>query len=75
VAELAEHVSMWVDGEVEVAHRFELSPQEERRMRDCRKAHALIWLFLLSHESPRNPRNPPGAFQRQVERVLAALGA
>ncbi|TMR93392.1 phosphotransferase family protein [Nonomuraea basaltis] len=72
VAELAEHVSMWVDGEVEIAHRFELSPQEKRRMRECRKVHALVWLFLLSHESPRNP---PGTFRRQVERALATLGA
>ncbi|MEV0623227.1 aminoglycoside phosphotransferase family protein [Nonomuraea sp. NPDC050404] len=72
VAELAEHVSMWVDGEVEIAHRFELDPREERRMRECRKAHALVWLFLLSHE---HPRNPPGTFHRQAERVLATLSA
>ncbi|MFC4010739.1 phosphotransferase [Nonomuraea purpurea] len=72
LAELAEHVSMWVDGEVEIAGRFELSPQEERRMRECRKAQAFIWFFLLSHEGPRNP---PGTFERQTERVLAILGA
>ncbi|MEO3874915.1 aminoglycoside phosphotransferase family protein [Nonomuraea sp. B12E4] len=72
LAELAEHVSMWVDGEVEIARRFELSPHEERRMRECRKVQALVWLFLLSHE---HPRNPPGTFERQVERVLATLGA
>ncbi|MGI5284139.1 phosphotransferase family protein [Nonomuraea polychroma] len=72
VAELAEHVSMWVDGEVDIAGRFELSPPEERLMRDYRKLHGMTWLFLLSHESPRNP---PGTFRRQVERVLATLGA
>ncbi|TMR18694.1 aminoglycoside phosphotransferase family protein [Nonomuraea turkmeniaca] len=72
VAELAEHVSMWVEGEVDIARRFELSPPEERLMRDYRKLHSMIWLFLLSHESPRNP---PGTFQRQVERALATLGA
>lgn len=72
LAEMAEHVSMWVEGEVAIADRFELSPPEERRLRDCRKAHALVWFFLLSHESPRNP---PGTFQRQVERVLAILAA
>ncbi|MGN9836561.1 phosphotransferase family protein [Nonomuraea sp. H19] len=70
LAELAEHVSMWVEGEVVVAPRFELGPREERRLRECRKLHAIVWLFLLSHESPRNP---PGTFQRQVERVLASL--
>ncbi|NUP64031.1 MAG: aminoglycoside phosphotransferase family protein [Nonomuraea sp.] len=72
LAELSEHVSMWVDGEVEIAHRFELSGQEERRLRDCRKLHSLTWLFLLSHDSPRNP---PGTFARQVERVLRTLDA
>ncbi|MEV5503351.1 hypothetical protein AB0M50_48910 [Nonomuraea fuscirosea] len=42
------------------------------RVRECRRVHALTWLFLLSHESPRNP---PGTFERQVERVLAILEA
>ncbi|HEX4813979.1 MAG TPA: phosphotransferase [Nonomuraea sp.] len=72
LADLAEHVSMWVDGEVRVADRFELGPREERRLRECRRAFALMWLFLLQHDSSRNP---PGTFGRQVERVLAALGA
>lgn len=72
LAEMAEHVSMWVEGEVEIADRFELSPPEKRRLAECRKAHTLIWFFLLSHEGPRNP---PGTFERQVERVLARLGA
>ncbi|MCK2215161.1 aminoglycoside phosphotransferase family protein [Actinomadura sp. ATCC 31491] len=75
LAELAEHVSMWVDGDLEIARRFELSPQEERRLRECRKAHTLVWLFLLSHDDPADPRNPPGTFDRQAERVLATLGA
>ncbi|MEV4391870.1 aminoglycoside phosphotransferase family protein [Nonomuraea sp. NPDC049607] len=72
LAELSEHVSMWVDGEVEIARRFELSGPEERRLRDCRKLQSLVWLFLLSHDSPRNP---PGTFARQVDRVLRSLGA
>ncbi|MFC4111833.1 phosphotransferase [Nonomuraea zeae] len=72
LAELVEHASMWVDGEVEIAPAFELSPLEERRMGECRKVQALVWLFLLSHE---HPRNPPGTFQRQAERVLTRLGA
>ncbi|TDD32929.1 aminoglycoside phosphotransferase family protein [Nonomuraea terrae] len=72
LAELAEHVSMWVDGEVDIAGRFELDPYESRRLRECRTLQALVWLFLLSHEGPRNP---PGTFRRQAERVLATLGA
>ncbi|MFF4191530.1 phosphotransferase [Nonomuraea sp. NPDC001831] len=72
LAELAEHVSMWVDGEVEIADRFELSGPQARRLRDCRRLQSLIWLFLLSHDGPRNP---PGTFDRQVDRVLRSLGA
>jgi hypothetical protein len=72
LAELSEHVSMWVDGEVEIAHRFELSRQEESRLRGCRKLQCLIWLFLLSRDSSRNP---PGTFLRQAERVLRTLDA
>ncbi|SDL25449.1 Phosphotransferase enzyme family protein [Nonomuraea maritima] len=71
LAELAEHVSMWVDGEVGIAELFELDPLESRRLLECRRLQALVWLFLLSHEGPRNP---PGTFRRQVERTLAVLG-
>lgn len=70
LAELAEHVSMWVDGEVDVLRHAELSSAEAARLRECRRLQALTWLFLLSGEGPRNP---PGTFARQVERVLARL--
>ncbi|TDC01449.1 aminoglycoside phosphotransferase family protein [Nonomuraea longispora] len=75
VAEIAEHVSMWVDGEVEIVPAFGLSPREERRTLEHRRLHALMWLFLLSHDSADAPRNPPGTFERQAERVLARLAA
>ncbi|MEU7899460.1 aminoglycoside phosphotransferase family protein [Nonomuraea sp. NPDC049152] len=70
LAELAEHVSAWVDGEVDVLASVELDRDEASRMRECRRLQALTWLFLLSGEGPRNP---PGTFRRQVERVLRAL--
>ncbi|MEU8247005.1 phosphotransferase [Nonomuraea sp. NPDC048916] len=72
LAEMAEHVSMWVDGEVDVPAWAELSPAEERRLLGCRRLQALTWLFLLSEEGPRNP---PGTFGRQVDRVLRRLSA
>ncbi len=72
LADLSQHVSMWVDGEIDVLRYFELSEAEHARLRDCSRLHALTWLFLLSGEGPRNP---PGTFRRQVERVLAALDA
>ncbi|MER6943554.1 hypothetical protein ABT294_05955 [Nonomuraea sp. NPDC000554] len=67
---------MWVDGPVdvgvEVVRHVELTPAQARRMRECRRLQALTWLFLLSGEGPRNP---PGTFARQVERVLRVLDA
>ncbi|MBN6056980.1 aminoglycoside phosphotransferase family protein, partial [Nonomuraea sp. RK-328] len=72
LSEISQHVAMWVDGEVDVLAHVELSPAEERRLAGCRRLHALMWLFLLS---PEGPRNPPGTFRRQAERVLRALGA
>ncbi|GAA2367000.1 phosphotransferase family protein [Nonomuraea africana] len=70
LAEAAEHVSAWVDGEVDVTAWVELDRDEAARVRECRRLQALTWLFLLSGEGPRNP---PGTFGRQVERVLRAL--
>ncbi|MEV0146600.1 MULTISPECIES: aminoglycoside phosphotransferase family protein [unclassified Nonomuraea] len=71
LSEISQHVSMWVDGEVDVLAHVELSPAEERRLAGCRRLHALMWLFLLS---PEGPRNPPGTFRRQAGRVLHCLG-
>ncbi|MET7463551.1 aminoglycoside phosphotransferase family protein [Nonomuraea sp. NPDC005501] len=71
LSEISQHVSMWVDGEVDVLAHVELSPAEERRLAGCRRLHALMWLFLLS---PEGPRNPPGTFRRQAGRVLRCLG-
>lgn len=70
LSEVCEHVSTWVDGEVDVAGHLDLTPAQERRMNECRRLHALMWFFLLS---PEGPRNPPGTFHRQAERVLARL--
>ncbi|MEV0196455.1 aminoglycoside phosphotransferase family protein [Nonomuraea sp. NPDC050691] len=72
LSEISQHVAMWVDGEVDVLAHVELSPAEGRRLAGCRRLHALMWLFLLS---PEGPRNPPGTFRRQAERVLRTLNA
>ncbi|MEV4180892.1 phosphotransferase [Streptosporangium canum] len=69
VAEMAEHVSCWVHGEGEVC--FELDSAEERRLLECRRLFALLWVFLLKDEGPRNP---PGTFMRAVGRALDRLG-
>ncbi|MFI6320745.1 phosphotransferase family protein [Nonomuraea sp. NPDC050556] len=69
LSEVAEHVSMW---EVDIAAHVDLTPAEERRMSECRRLHALMWFFMLS---PEGPRNPPGTFHRQAERLLSRLGS
>jgi hypothetical protein len=71
LAELSQHVSMWVDGDVDVVACFELSKAERARLRECIRLQALTWFFLLSDEGPRNP---PGTFRKQAERVLRSLG-
>ncbi|WP_327087645.1 phosphotransferase [Nonomuraea sp. NBC_01738] len=70
LAETVEHVSSWVHGEVDVMPHVELTAAEARRFRECSRLQALTWFFLLSGEGPRNP---PGTFLRQAERVLARL--
>lgn len=69
VAEMAEHVSCWVQGESEL--RFDLDAAERRRMRECRRLFALMWVFLLRDEGPGNP---PGTFTRAAGRALDRLG-
>ncbi|MEV5501108.1 phosphotransferase [Nonomuraea fuscirosea] len=70
VAEMAEHVSCWVHGGgSEVG--FEVDSAEERRLLECRRLFALMWVFLLKDEGPRNP---PGTFMRAVGRALERLG-
>jgi Ser/Thr protein kinase RdoA (MazF antagonist) len=75
LAEVTEHVSMWVDGAVDVAALvacFPLTPAEEVRLRECRRLLALVWLLMLSGE---DPRNPPGTAERQAGRLLSLLDA
>lgn len=72
LAEIVEHVAFWVDGEADLLAHIDLTPAEERRLADCRRLHALTWFFLLS---PEGPRNPPGTFHRQAERLLSRLGS
>ncbi|MGA5756675.1 phosphotransferase family protein [Nonomuraea bangladeshensis] len=70
LAELAEHVSMWVDGPtdvgVDLVARFGLSAEEERRLRECRRAQALVWLFLLAQDdrTTRATRPAPSGARR-----------
>ncbi|MFE5328885.1 phosphotransferase family protein [Embleya sp. NPDC056575] len=77
LAEITEHVSSWVDTSLDVRRlldRVDLTPAEAARVSDCRRLLALVWLFLLSMEDPRNLRNPPGTAERQAARLTELLG-
>ncbi|REK84548.1 hypothetical protein DY245_42760 [Streptomyces inhibens] len=66
----------WVEHPLDVSaflEQFELSPAETTRLRESRRLLALVWLFLLANEETEHPRNPPGAVERQADRVLELL--
>ncbi|WP_431681590.1 phosphotransferase family protein [Kitasatospora sp. KL5] len=76
LAEITEHVAAWVgpplDAEAFLG-LFDLTAAERVRLTECRRLLALVWLFLLSFDDPRNPRNPPGTAERQAARLSALL--
>ncbi|GLW51340.1 hypothetical protein Stsp02_70010 [Streptomyces sp. NBRC 14336] len=77
LAEISEHVGSWVEQPFDVAGflaRFDLSPAETARLRECRRLLALVWLFLLARDDPGNPRNPVGTADKQALRLLELLG-
>ncbi|MEU3528116.1 aminoglycoside phosphotransferase family protein [Streptomyces sp. NPDC038707] len=76
LAEITEHVAGWVDQPLDVEtflHHFDLSRAERARLLACRRLLALVWLFLLSFDDPRQPRNPPGTAERQADRLSRLL--
>lgn len=70
-AEPVGHLRTWADPAF--LDRFDLSPAEAARLRECRRPLALVWLFLLAADGPDHPRNPPGTADRQAGRVLELL--
>ncbi|MFD0337509.1 phosphotransferase family protein [Streptomyces sp. NPDC127117] len=76
LAEITEHVSGWIGPPLDVAaflDRFDLTAAERARLPECRRLLALVWLFLLSFDDPRHPRNPPGTAERQAARLCRLL--
>ncbi|WP_033222735.1 phosphotransferase [Kitasatospora phosalacinea] len=77
LAEMVEHVSAWVDTDLDAGAflaRFEPSPAEARRLPECRRLFALLWLVFLSGDASTTARNPPGTGERQALRLLDLLG-
>ncbi|MEU5014131.1 aminoglycoside phosphotransferase family protein [Streptomyces sp. NPDC021749] len=76
LAEITEHVASWIGPPLDVEAflgLFDLNAAERARLRECRRLLALVWLFLLSLDDPRHPRNPPGTAERQAARLSRLL--
>jgi aminoglycoside phosphotransferase (APT) family kinase protein len=76
LAEITEHVASWVGPPLDVEaflDLFDLDSAERVRLLECRRLLALVWLFLLSFDAPRRPRNPPGTAERQAVRLSTLL--
>ncbi|MEV7179606.1 phosphotransferase [Kitasatospora sp. NPDC093679] len=76
LAEVVEHVSAWVDGDLDIPHflgLFDLTPAESRRLHESRRLFALLWLLVLALEDPARARNPAGTAEHQAARLLALL--
>ncbi|MFJ8039739.1 phosphotransferase family protein [Kitasatospora sp. NPDC096147] len=77
LADVVEHVSVWVDSDFDVPHFlgcFELTEGEARRLAECRRLLALLWLLVLGLQDPAEGRNPAGTAERQARRLLELLG-
>ncbi|MEV7216482.1 phosphotransferase [Kitasatospora cineracea] len=76
LAEMVEHVSAWTDTDLDAGaflSRFPLSPAETRRLLECRRLFALLWLVFLSADPATTTRNPPDTPPRQATRLLTLL--
>ncbi|MEV0281162.1 phosphotransferase [Streptomyces sp. NPDC050610] len=76
LAEISEHVAGWAGPPLDVGaflDLFDLNAAERARLPECRRLLALVWLFLLSFDDPRHPRNPPGTAERQAARLSRLL--
>jgi hypothetical protein len=77
VADLVEHVSVWLAGVMdaeELVSRLDLEPGQLIRVHRMRRLFATFWLYMLLPGNPAHHRNPPGSVERQAERVLGLLG-
>lgn len=76
VADLLEHVSVWLPGLVEAESLIRFlgfSPEQESRLLDFRRLMAVFWLMKLLPGNPGHARNPHGSLERQADRLLGLL--
>jgi thiamine kinase-like enzyme len=73
LAELVEHISMWVERDVDISFLlscFDLTNHENKRLREFRILFAFTWLLMLLPGRSAYVRNPPGTLERQARRFL-----
>jgi thiamine kinase-like enzyme len=73
LAEMVEHISMWVEGEVDAdffLSCFELADFDYVRLRNFRMLFAFTWLLMLLPGRSASVRNPPGTLEIQARRFL-----
>ena len=76
LAILTEHISVWPESGLDADDflaLFDLTRAEQTRVRDFRRLAALFWLIMLRPGTPSSIRNPPGALERQADRLLMLL--
>jgi thiamine kinase-like enzyme len=76
VADLVEHLSVWLRGLIEPADLVRLlgfTEEQEARFIDFRRLMAVFWLLMLLPGNPGHGRNPRGSVERQAERLLQLL--
>ena len=76
LAVLVEHISAWSDVGLPAdafLAVFDLTADEQVKVREYRRLAALFWLMMLLPGSPAHRRNPPGTLERQVARLLLLL--
>jgi aminoglycoside phosphotransferase (APT) family kinase protein len=76
VADLLEHVSVWLPGLLEadaLVPVLDFEPAQVDRLRSYRRLMSVFWLLMLLPGNPAHHRNPVGSLERQARRLLDLL--
>lgn len=76
LADLVEHISMWVDDSVDtdvLVDAADLDRVERARFDGFRRLWAVFWLLMLLPTGRAHARNPVGTLDRQAQRTLALM--
>lgn len=76
IADLVEHVSVWLTGVLdgdELVELLDLDRPARQRVQRMRRLFAVFWLHMLLPGNRGHDRNPPGSLHRQARRTLTLL--